>query len=477
MTSKKQFLKGGAVLSGSQVVGQLCSLGRNVIIARMVTPADFGVAAIFVMVVAFLEMVSNLSLDRLLVQANDGDDAVFQEVAQFLQACRGTIIFFILLISAGFIAELFSVPEAKGSFVVLAFIPLINGFCHLDPKRIEREMCFWPGASVELASQVVVLMLAWPVGEWYGDYRAMLALLIVKVVIMFLGSQIVADRKYRWSLDRGYIKRFATFGWPLLVNGLLLFGILQGDRFIMGSAQKMFGSNFSMADVGFYSAAFTLTMIPAMMCNKISAALFLPLLAKVRDCQKEFLTLSQDFGDGLTVIASLFGVVLILLGDKILPYIYGGQYLVAGRLVGWLSIMWSVRLLRVLPASIALAQGLTKNLMVTNVVRILSLIGVLFVVICEMDIVWIAILGAVGELLAYCCALYLNKRRLDIPYRIHSKSVVLLILCLGGASILKGVFFVGAINIPWLTFCMIIVGYIMALFLFYRTNVQRLVGM
>ena len=76
------------MLSGTQAVGQFCSLGRNIIVARVLSPADFGVAAIFLMTVNLMDMISNMSLDRLLVQAEDGDEEDFQRTAHSLNLFR-----------------------------------------------------------------------------------------------------------------------------------------------------------------------------------------------------------------------------------------------------------------------------------------------------------------------------------------------------------------------------------------------------
>lgn len=438
MSHRNTFLKGGAILSLTQMVGQICSLGRNIIIARIVSPADFGIAAIFVMVVMFLQMMSNLAMDRLLVQAIDGDNPRFQQVAHFLQALRGIIISVVILISAGFLSSIFSLPELKDTFRVLALLPLLNGFCHLDPKRMEREMRFWPGASVELVSQLLVLLLAWPVAKWFGDYRAMLVILLVKQVVFLVGTQLVAERDYRWARDETYIRRFLAFGGPLLVNGMLMFVILQGDRFIMGAAKKMFGTGYDMSSVGLYSAALMLTMIPTTMASKISSTLFLPILSNARGVKNVFIEKARFLGEAVTALACIILGILLLAGDKLLPYVYGEQYRMAGALMGWLSILWAFRLIRIVPASIAMSMGKTTNLMNANFVRFSFLIGVIFVVAKDLDIVWVAIVGVLGEISAYISALILNNNLLGIPYRlVHQRSDSVFVSSLVFAIVLK----------------------------------------
>lgn len=430
MSLRESFIRGSAVLGLTQVAGQVCSLGRNIIIARLISPKDFGIAAVFLMIVSLLEMISNLSLDRLLVQAADGNDPTFQQVGHLLQALRGTVNFILLLALAGPVSTLFSIPEARGAFYVLASIPLLNGFRNLDPQRMERSMRFWPGASIEVTAQFLMLAFAWPLGNWFGDYRAMLYLLILKSLSIMIGSHVVAERRYAWSKNKKYIQRFFSFGWPLLINGLLMFGILQGDRFILGASKKLFGSIYNMADVGVYSAAFMLTMMPAMMSIRIGSTLFLPVLSVEQNSNSSFNNKSRIFSQILSIIAATYSVIMLLMGDKILPLLYGSKYSAAGTLVGWLSIMWALRIIRVMPSVISMAKGNTKILMHTNIIRILSLFGVIIAVIKNMELVWLAIAGILGELLAYSGILFLNKRHLKISAMIPFRANSFLAICI-----------------------------------------------
>ncbi len=77
MTIRSSILHGAFKLGTGQVVVQLCSFVRSVILARLISPENFGIAATFAMTFSLVEMVSNLSAQLLLVQAPDGGDAPF----------------------------------------------------------------------------------------------------------------------------------------------------------------------------------------------------------------------------------------------------------------------------------------------------------------------------------------------------------------------------------------------------------------
>lgn len=437
MSNKNVFLKGGAVLVASQFTSNLCSFGRNIIIARLVTPENFGVASIFVMVVAFFEIISNLSLDRLLIQADDGENIVFQKVAHFILAIRGIIISIILLLTANLIANMFNIPEAKGAFYILAATPLLSGFKHLDIKRFEKKMQFLPGATVEIVTQFVTLILAWPIGKFYGDFRAMLALLLIKGLISNILTHVVAVRQYRWSRKKEYLNRFITFGWPLLLNGLLMFCILQSDRFLIGISKKLFNSSFDMSDVGVYSAATMITMVPAMILIRVGSALFFPVLSKLKSDNELFFKVGSLYGKLLAFFGGTFCVFLILSSDTLIPAIYGNKYTCDKFLTIWLAIFWAIRIMRVLPTAMSMARGNTINLLKTNTIRFTSLTLVIFVVAKGVDLYWIAAAGVLGEITAYTYSLFQNRKSLDIPYSVYFSSILIMILCVGFASVTK----------------------------------------
>jgi len=289
MTTRVSFLKGGLNLGIGQVVSQASSFIKNLIMARLISPADFGIAAIFAMTFSLLEMISSLSAQALLVQCEDGEDPRFENTIHFVHATRGVLNATMILLLAGPISLLFGVPQAKLAFGCLALAPLIKGFYHLDINRFQREMRFGPFVLVDAGSNVLVTLMALPLALWLRNYWAMLWLLVAQSVCYLLGSHLVAERRYAWAWDRSYTKRMFEFGWPLLINGVLMFVIFDGDRCIIGSAHRLFPrADFTLADLGVYSVGFALVQAPANLIGNICMSLFLPLLSRAKDFRSQF---------------------------------------------------------------------------------------------------------------------------------------------------------------------------------------------
>jgi len=420
MSVRKAILSGAVNLGAGQAVVQLCSFVRSVILARLISPENFGIAATFAMTFSLLEMISNLSAQSLLVQAPDGDDPRFQATGHTLLVLRGILNAATLLLLAWPLSLLFGVPQARWAFYWLAVIPLARGFVHLDPNRFQRDMRFTPQVAVDTMSSLLVTVLAWPLAAWFRDYAAMLWLLLVQVVLSTIGSHIAAERRYTWAWDREYAGRFFSFGWPLLVNGLLMYGIFQGDRFLIASSRRVFpNSTYTLTDLGIYSVAFAVTMAPSQFFVNASSSLFLPVLARAQVAKEHFARRYLACAHLLSFSALVIAIPFIVAGRWIVPLVYGPKYLAAAPVVGWLGAMWGVRVFRAAPTLAAMSLGDTRNAMISNVVRTTALIGVIAVAAAGGSLASIGMCGCFGEVLATAVCI----GRLSVKHRLSPSLV------------------------------------------------------
>jgi O-antigen/teichoic acid export membrane protein len=422
MSTHRLVFKSGLTVGTGQVVTQLCSFVRNVIVARLISPQNYGIAAFFAMTFSLVELMSSLGMENFLIQAKDGNEPRFQGTAHLLLALRGLINASCIFLLAGPISSLFGVPQACWAFRCLALAPFIRGWNHLDTFRFQREMRFRPAVTVDIASNIAVTLLALPLCWWRRDYSAMLWILILQAATSRIAANLVAERPYRWAWDSRVARRILTFGWPLLINGFLMLIIFEGDRFVIGAAKRLFArSPYTLADLGIYSVAFALTMAPATMVGNISSSLFLPVLSKVQSSLPEFEKRYAYCAQAISLVAALIAIPFIVAGGWFVILIYGAKYVLAASFIGWLAAMWALRTVRGAPTVAAMARGDTRNSMVSNIARTLALPGVLLAAATGGGIVWIAISGFVGELLALAVCVGRLQREHSVSAKLFLK--------------------------------------------------------
>jgi O-antigen/teichoic acid export membrane protein len=416
MRGHSSIFKGGLNLGLGQVTSQVCSFVRSVIVARLISPENFGIAAVFVTTYVLLEMLSDLAADKLLIQAKDGDVPVFQKTAQLVQVGRCLTNAAILFLLGGPLSRLFGAPQAEWAFRCVGLIPLARAFMHLDMGRLQREMRFGPSVIVNASSNVLATLLALPLALWFRNYSAMLWILVLQAVSATVASHLVAERRYGWARHTEYAKRMFRFGWPLVINGLLMYGIFEGDRVIIGSAKRLFPmSTYTLADLGVYSVAFSVTMAPALFITNLVNSLFLPFLSRLQESLREFEWRYLRCVNAVVLLAAVVSISFIVGGGWVVTWVYGHKYSAAAGFIGWLGAMWGVRIIRSVPTLSAIARGDTKTSMVSNIVRSLALVGMALAAAMGSRLAWISICGFCGELLALGMLLWRLQRWHGIP--------------------------------------------------------------
>ncbi|HUW61905.1 MAG TPA: oligosaccharide flippase family protein [Candidatus Bathyarchaeia archaeon] len=401
-------VRGTRDLALGEALGFAANFVRYLVLARILGPEDFGVAATFALTVQVLQTISNMALNMLMVQSKKGEEAALLATAHSVQLVRGLVNGGLILVFAWPVSAMFGVPEARWAFQVLAVVPILEGFLHLDVFRMERAMRFRPGIAASLVPKVLSAAAAWPVAAWLQDYSASLWLLVGQGVVAVVASHALAERPYKLAWDKASLTEILGFGWPLLLNGMLFFTISQGDRLLVGTA-------YTMADLGLYSVAAGLVMTLSGSLFKVVQTLTLPALSRAQEEPRDFLRRHRLCVGTFSLIAAVYGAVLVIAGQPVVVILYGEPYRAAGVLLGWLAASQAIRLLRLAPSLSAMAKGDTQSLMYANAYRLTGVVAAVIAVLMRADLAWVAASSVLGEMAALWYPVRRLSRRHNLP--------------------------------------------------------------
>jgi O-antigen/teichoic acid export membrane protein len=410
MSIRQQSVRGSLVLTLGEGVVYGASFVRNMILARMLTKADFGIAAAFSMIITLLEFSAKLGIARFVVRDKEGDEPEFLAAAHLVQGIAAAGSSLIMAAAAWPMARLFGIPDHVGALLLLSTIPLLHGIGHLDVRRFERGMRFGPATLVEMIPQVVITLAAWPAAKWLGDYRAVVLLLLVKAVFSCAGSHWLAEQPYRWRLHREYVGRMLRFGWPLLVTGFLMFGVMHGDQFLVATF-------YAMSELGPYAAAAALTMAPSFFFGRVFNSVALPVMARVQDDPAAFDRRYRLIIALICAFSAAYSVGMIVGAEALMRLVYGQKYAGSGVILGWLAAANAYRNTRIAPTIAAMARGDSVNQMMSNLARVLALLPAVAVAAAGYPVWTIACTGMFGETLACTVAFRRLARVHQVPMR------------------------------------------------------------
>ena len=414
------------ILSGNLTSYMLLFL-RNLLVARLIGVSDYGIASTFLLSMSIVEMMSALGIQQQLILRKDGDDADLQAALQAVQALRAVLNAVALALLAAPIAAFLGVPQVTWAYRLLALMPLFNGLQHLDTIRQARRMVYLPGIIINVLPVALSVLCVWPLAILTGDYRVLLFAMLIQGAAALVGSHLLAARPYRLRFDPVVMRESLKFGWPLMLDGLVLFAVFNGEKLIIGH-------QLGMASLALFAMGFTLTLTPTLMLGNTAANFFLPQLSAARDRERfvhlaaATLQLHFLFG-GITLLA------VMLFGPPFVHLVLGAKYAGLPPLLVWLAILQGLRVLKGGSSIVALARGQTGNALVSNLIRV-ALLPVAWIATAHGGSMLTVIhLGIIGEFGGFIVALRLAQRRLELPLRPLLPSVVLTLATFALATI------------------------------------------
>jgi O-antigen/teichoic acid export membrane protein len=402
--------RSGSIVLAANIADMGASLVRNIVLARLLSVEQFGLAATFSILLTLLDAAQSVGINRMIVQDRDADDPAFLRSLHGVQAMLGVATCVLMFVLAWPYALAMNTPALVAAYAVLAVVPLMRGFTHLETFRMQREGRFVPGITRMLAAQLVGLAALVPAYFWLGDYRVMLVSILAQQIASVVLSHVVAGPRFAIGRDPAIWRRAFAFGWPLLLNGLLMFLVLNGDRIVVSN-------RFGPEMLGWFSAAFMLTLLPINLIAKSLQTVLLPAMARAQDAP-ERLQRQYELATSMTLLVAVgFVAGIAVLGPWAMTLLFGQKFAPAAPFLLLLAVMQSLRLARAVPAIAAMARAETRNPLYTNIVRALYIPVAFAVAVWTGDIYLMLVCGIVGEFVAAVAAAMLAQSMVRLRAR------------------------------------------------------------
>lgn len=165
------IVQGTAVVVAMRWTDRLIGIVSTLILARLLTPEDFGIIAMASLAVALADVLLDLGVNVALIQNNQATQAHYDTAwtLRLLQASTATLI---LLLAAPLAADYFQDARVQPVLQVLAFSLLIAGCENIGIVALQKHMHF--GAEFRflflrrMAGFVTTIVLAWLLHSYWA---------------------------------------------------------------------------------------------------------------------------------------------------------------------------------------------------------------------------------------------------------------------------------------------------------------------
>lgn len=306
------------MLSGSGVYALLRMLVL-VVLSRLLTPEDFGLASTGLLVLGFASLVSQAGMEQAIVQRPQVEERHLRAALAAFSAL-GALVAVLVALAAPWIADFFHMPGLTPILYVVACVILIQGWVSVPTALLKRNLRFRRLASTNVIAYFVgyvVVGIATAFAGWgaWALVSAMLAQGLATAAMMMM-----AQPYPKWPrVDRGALHELFYFGGGFTLARLLNYGALQGDNFVAG---RWLGAEA----LGIYSRAYQLLIFPVdLMGNALDQVLF-PSMAKVQH-DPERLEMAYRRSVAVTALAFLpLSMGAVVLAPELIRVVLGAQW-------------------------------------------------------------------------------------------------------------------------------------------------------
>ncbi|CDZ64486.1 oligosaccharide flippase family protein [Neorhizobium galegae] len=245
-------LKGASWLVFSRFVGRFIDFFNVLILARLLSPAEFGLAALAMALVVVIDTVLEVPVTQALVRLPVLDKSHL-DTGFTLGVLRSSVIAVIFLVATWPYSLVNGNPLLVPVIAAMALGPIAKGFMSPAMVHFARALEFRPTFAIETISKLCAFVAAVATVAAGGGYWAIVVNFVTTAFVATVASYAVAPYRPAFSLNR--LSDFAGFiGWfssAQLVSALNW----QFDRFLIGSA-----GNSAM--LGRYAVASDIAVIP-----------------------------------------------------------------------------------------------------------------------------------------------------------------------------------------------------------------------
>lgn len=362
----ERSLKRGAVWAlGSQVALQIIRFAGVIVLARLLTPDDYGAAALAITLAGFSVILGDLGFGTALVQAPDASQRR-ASTAFWCALGAGVVGSGVVALGALPTARAFDEPEVAGLVVGGGLTLFLVALGSTSNALLTRSMRFSviQGAGVIaslLATACAVSLAAIGVGAW-ALVLQQIVLAGVTATVFVLAARWRPSLEFSWTVFRSLLR----FAMPLTAGAFLF--ALQSIVTVL-----LVGRLVGIEELGIWSFSMAIVILPAALLSAPLARVIYAAFARMRDRPER---VASVWLSGFTVLAGvvlpiLFG--LIAVAPDLIPVVFGAQWLAAVPVMQILCVFVMSRGLQTWNSAVMDAAGKPHIAMILNALVLLAI--------------------------------------------------------------------------------------------------------
>lgn len=294
MSLRKKTVQSIVWASGSQVSRQIIAFVTTIVMARQLSPSDYGLMGMATVITRFIRMFRDMGTSSAMIQRKHTSEELFSSVF-WLNVASGLAFMGLLCLGAPLISGFYREPRL--TFLLYALSPgfVISSLGMLQNALLQRTMKFDALAKIEIFSTlgggiVGVFMAVKGMGVWSLVFLNLTGAFLT-TACLWGSSNWRPKCHFLWNDIKG------IFSYSLNLTG---FNII--NYFGRNADYLLIGRYLGAQDLGIYTLAYQLMLYPLRNITNVVARVMLPVLSRVQDDNMRFRSIYLKVCTGIAFI-------------------------------------------------------------------------------------------------------------------------------------------------------------------------------
>ncbi len=271
---KQLALRSGAVTMGAQLVRLVLAFGSTMILARMLTPGDFGVVAMVASVTGIVGIVLDGGLSAATVQRKDSTHAHFSALF-WVNAVMGLILGALCAALAPAIVWFYDDPRLHEVTLISALALVVSGLGIQHAALLVRDLRARELAAIDVGAVLVGIVVAIVLAGSGHGYRALAWMPAAQALARLVGLVAAVRWLPEFSLASGTVWQDLSFGARITGASIMDYLARSLDNVLIGRA-------WGDAALGGYYRAYSLLMLPLRQVLTPMTSVVFPTLSRLQ---------------------------------------------------------------------------------------------------------------------------------------------------------------------------------------------------
>lgn len=320
MASLKERTFRGMIWSSIHRFGTMAiTLVSNVVLARLLTPDDFGCIGMLMIFIALSNTFIDGGFGSALIQKKEPTDEDYSTIF-YWNVFLSVVLYFALFLSSPLIARFYRMPILSSVLRVQGLVLIIKAFCIIQANQNRKQLQFKKIAIIHLISSVLSLSLS-----ILAAYKGLgVWSLVIQQLALDFSNTILFWAANKWRPLRTFslksFKELFHFGGFMLLSNLF-------STFSNEFQGLLVGRMFNPATMGLYSQAYRLEGSAATAISSILDQVTYPVLASLQDNRKSFIGALKRFIQIPAYVCSFVLMIMIVVAKPLIVLLFSEKWI------------------------------------------------------------------------------------------------------------------------------------------------------